>query len=83
MMKEKLEVKLATPEFLPQGCICSEYVAPPSLSTSSGVNWIIETEFVAFHVELETEKQKKSSERVRDREVFRKSKGVNRMREKK
>ncbi|KAK7859453.1 hypothetical protein CFP56_006026 [Quercus suber] len=38
MMKEKLEVKLATfPEFLSQRCICSEYVARPQLSTSSGV----------------------------------------------
>ena len=35
-------------------------------------------------LELETEKQRESSERVRDFErVFRKSEGVNRMREKK
>ena len=33
--------------------------------------------------ELETEKQREISERVRDREMFRKSEGVNRMREKK
>ena len=64
MMKEKLEVKLATPEFLSQRCICSEYVARPQLSTSSGVSWIIETEFVVFPVELETEKHRESSEGV-------------------
>ena len=33
--------------------------------------------------ELETEKQRESSERVRDKEMFRKSEGVNRMRGKK
>ena len=51
IMKEKLEVKLATfPEFLSQRCICSEYVARPQLYTSSGVSWIIEPEFVALLV---------------------------------
>ena len=51
MMKEKLEVKLATfPDFSSQRCICSEYVARPQLSTSSGVSWITEPNIVAFPV---------------------------------
>ena len=43
-----------------------------------------QTAKLAVKLELETEKQRESSERVRDFErVFRKSEGVNRMREKK
>ena len=51
------------------------YLPSSSMPPSSTTSWIEK-------LELETEKQRESSERVRDKEMFRKSKGVNRMREK-